>query len=297
MVDTILAAIVGQKKGSYCPMEINTRPATSALLATKRIYRYCRFDVDRLRDFLKTGKLRFSLPACFNDPWDCRPLFDAPAEDRIFRAAICNLAIDWLATDGNSYTEEKRRQFALMMADDPEKYEVGARCVSAYFQQNLWDRYRLLCLTGRNNVPLMWSHYASSHQGVCLVFDTNDPVIGNARRVDYCSTYPTVPEHIDKEEFPRYSFLFKASYWSYEDEYRVIAANAPPGPTHGASSDARGYVEVAPTALTGIIRGSRMPIAERDVVEELVSGATHPIELHQANINHRDYGLTIERLK
>jgi len=83
----------------------------------------------------------------------------------------------------------------------------------------------LLCFSSSWDNPVLWSHYAEKHRGVCLGFDVPDhllvPVI-----------YTDKPMKIDtggKSSLPKLSesfvnALLRTKYvdWRYEDEYRVF---------------------------------------------------------------------------
>lgn len=44
----------------------------------ERLYRYRAFDATELRLLLVAGQIRFANANHLNDPWDCRPRFEAP---------------------------------------------------------------------------------------------------------------------------------------------------------------------------------------------------------------------------
>ena len=56
----------------------------------------------------------------------------------------------------------------------------------------LADKLGILCLSERRDDILMWSHYASSHCGVCLEFDTKRMPFEKAGAVNYCEKYPVL---------------------------------------------------------------------------------------------------------
>lgn len=39
------------------------------------------------------------------------------------------------------------------------------------FKENIFSEYYLACFSGKNDNQLMWSHYADSHKGICLVYE------------------------------------------------------------------------------------------------------------------------------
>jgi hypothetical protein len=45
------------------------------------------------------------------------------------------------------------------------------------------DHHRLYCLTPEPCSTLMWSHYADNHRGICLEFDTGNPLFSEAMEV------------------------------------------------------------------------------------------------------------------
>jgi hypothetical protein len=93
-------------------------------------------------------------------------------------------------------------------------------------------KHGVLSLTAGWNSPLMWSHYANQHHGICIEYDTTrlehpnlQPVNYGAQRsiaatdllnwkVDGC---PKAEAHI-RETY----FLSKAVDWTYEHEWRDI---------------------------------------------------------------------------
>jgi hypothetical protein len=91
----------------------------------------------------------------------------------------------------------------------------------------------VLCLSQNENQPLMWAHYADSHKGIMIEFDTENPTfnrkrtafdeLGRFRSVSYSKSRPamnleTIFKNNSFEEFA----LTKAEQWSYEEEIRLI---------------------------------------------------------------------------
>ena len=85
----------------------------------------------------------------------------------------------------------------------------------------LYSKLRVSCFTEDGNNPLMWSHYAQNHTGVCLKFElSKDPNLEKAiNPVSY------IDEFIDingAEDF-RKCLLSKVKTWSVEKEWRIIS--------------------------------------------------------------------------
>ncbi len=93
-----------------------------------------------------------------------------------------------------------------------------------------FDEYLFFCLTVRPDSNLMWSHYANSHKGFCLEWDTSNM---GAEKVIYKDDIASF-ELLDviKVEFGLCdenevrdkiwnAFRIKLREWAYEEEYRV----------------------------------------------------------------------------
>src|SRR3546814_4067144 len=91
----------------------------------------------------------------------------------------------------------------------------------------------ILSLAERWNCPLMWSHYAQQHEGVCLEFSTPENVARNLLRVRYgadrsiplSELYAWKVEHNAdaRERVLNLAFLSKAQAWEYEREWRILS--------------------------------------------------------------------------
>src|SRR6185437_10691555 len=123
---------------------------------------------------------------------------------------------------------------------------------------------RLYCLTPDPCSTLMWSHYANDHRGICLAFDTGNPLFSEALEVTYRSEYPRwVPHELEQIAFEM--FLTKAHDWGYEKEFRII----------GGVNMEKGYLNLdgdcfhlPPGALHSVIVGCE---ADYDAILKVVS--------------------------
>lgn len=144
--------------------------------------------------------------------------------------------------------------YSLVLAED--------KCNIYDSEENIIDRLNaklqevgVLSLSGRDDCPVMWAHYAENHQGVVLIFDTDqDPLFGRARPIEYVDIRPltTVASVIE-------NLYRKAEQWKYEQEYRVL--RKPGDATYGFSPD----------ALAGVILGMWMTESDRRSALSLVS--------------------------
>lgn len=101
------------------------------------------------------------------------------------------------------------------------------------FTEQLPAMLGVLCLSRNSNQPLMWAHYADSHRGVMLEFDSEHPAFnrkrsasdefGFLRSVSYSTVRPAITmQALDGDRVFEDFALTKADPWSYEEEIRLI---------------------------------------------------------------------------
>ncbi|WP_316975725.1 DUF2971 domain-containing protein [Shumkonia mesophila] len=93
----------------------------------------------------------------------------------------------------------------------------------------------LLCFSRRWRNPLLWSHYADRHKGLCLGFDIPDEL---AIRVTYTARrlMPTdlfFPDNAVREGAIAKILATKFSHWRYEDEVRLFVSLEDRDPQNG----------------------------------------------------------------
>lgn len=87
------------------------------------------------------------------------------------------------------------------------------------WKRQMATKHGLLCFTATWRNPLMWSHYADRHEGLCLGFDIPDEFV---KKVRYTKSRPKLSKRITRDEIEDLLFL-KYSGWEYEEEWRVWA--------------------------------------------------------------------------
>lgn len=127
-------------------------------------------------------------------------------------------------TFGLSDIAERRLKIArLHELNDPFEFlgvelsNPGFRRAMKQSKETLSSTNGLLCFSRRWSNPVLWSHYANKHQGICLGFDIPDAFL---HPVSYVNSRFSAPEKAD-ETFVRKLLFTKFAHWSYEDEYRV----------------------------------------------------------------------------
>ena len=259
------------------------------------MYRYRPYRADELRLLLAAGQVRFSDANFFNDPWDCRPLLRIPylldqrEEDERWIGWL--VGIKQRERDATAHSVEDYR--AKLRTDRPLLHKEVATAGRVAIKRAR-DRYRLLCLSANGDIPLMWSHYASAHAGVCQIFDAKDEVIGQAEKVIYLPGYPAIdfPDD-DNSDLLTATFLTKARYWKYETEFRVIAKEGAANAESHFIPSHQGYVQIKPSALIGLILGCQINPKHREEAIAIARAATNKVEIYQAHLDEESYQLKI----
>ncbi len=83
----------------------------------------------------------------------------------------------------------------------------------------------LICMSESWRSPLMWGHYADSHEGVCIGFELD---VNSFTKVEYIRSRLGI-NHFEKSSFSELGdndllkmMNYKFSAWSYEQEYRYF---------------------------------------------------------------------------
>lgn len=134
----------------------------------------------------------------------------------------------------------------------------------------------VLSLAERWDCPLMWSHYADEHRGLCIEYDTTENACPNIKAVDYRR-----PRSIKVSDLVEWKvngsanaakaiydtfFFAKAPQWRYEREWPDIN-------TSGRASS-------APFRISAIYFGLRCDAAVQTSIVKLHTNAERPIKFY-----------------
>jgi hypothetical protein len=178
----------------------------------KKLYRYIPLDLKKVMA-IYNNRLYFSDPKHFNDPYD----FFKTEEVRILLDAVK------LRRDVSSDFKEKRltespelSSIVKMPSEDFKK--TGLEDVAKSIESSYSD-LKVLCFSEDCDNLLLWAHYADSHKGMCVEFNTEKVL--EARHLSFCRViYRENPEIACD---PLISlFLTKSTHWEYEKEWRLL---------------------------------------------------------------------------
>ena len=174
---------------------------------SRTLYTYMPIDCsdNRVRLIFEECKLRFSSPASFNDPFDCKIYPTIPSDEKLAK---------YLAAQCENVTNDSNTIFESLRNNSPDT--IVRKAI-----EKIMNEIGVKCFTPNNANILMWSHYAKSHTGICLEFDIlSDPAFFVCPiKIVYSDDYPQL-EYTGKN-FVTKLLQTKSKVWEYEQEVRV----------------------------------------------------------------------------
>jgi len=249
----------------------------------KKLYKY--FSARR-SDFLVDRLARYTPLDAFNDPFEGKPYVSSIASQEELDEAF-----------EKSFTEEAAERYSKLSPSEKEllPYDKFERLIRVFFEKN--KSFYLACLNSNapkiglnlteglnkiigafclSEVPddiLMWAHYASSHEGFVIEFDTKHPYFNSKRsekdelyhlrKVIYSDTRPSA--RLTEMEGPEF-FLVKSVHWQYEREWRIFRLLSESDQIQQNTLCPAHLFKIPPDAITGVILGAR---ANGDLLETI----------------------------
>lgn len=233
------------------------------------------------------SELYFAAPADLNDPYDCQIALDTSGTDLEWRTHLKNSLKHVAVRAGYRTSFMERHKVAKRLIDERRHVRIDGTQFS-----KVTNSFGIVCFGGLLDNPLMWSHYADNHRGICLLYmpeRDKSGLLHAHHQVKYSNEYPKI-RLVDLPRIGHSSIesllLTKSVDWKYEFEYRLIRPN-------GAKSTF-GYDA---SALVGIILGAR--ISKSDEEEVIQWARDHPTKplIHRAELQLGKFGIHINTSK
>lgn len=293
----------------------------------RRTYLYKYTSSKAALSIFKSGKVRYSSPLLFNDPFDIQTelVFDfdidsladiihKEIEDIIFDRKEVEIRNEGFgqallllreAVRSHGYYAEELRQF---MDSDLEFISSQINELRIGFN-DIWQDYlprmRVFSMSEVNNSILMWSHYADFHRGVVLklnIIPELDSPLWITEPVIYKSKPPAVFKAkqwiedvlsinpIDHKKLTREYARMKSDIWEYEKEWRVWDL-----PTENKEQLFSDYT-LYPEELGAIYLGCSM---NDEIKNEIIRAArtfNPSVDFYQSEKSQADYGLIFKKI-
>ena len=220
------------------------------------LYKYCPiygddFENERSIENLIKSQAVFSSRKNFNDLFDCKVNFIKPSQYNLKRIS-------------QKMPAKKRHEFrSLYLGDNFEENYSSLENETS----KLFDDYVFYCMTDKPDNNLMWAHYANSHKGFCIEWDS-EKIKGDL--VCYVDDIPDfnlfdalrvsfgVPLEEDVSDKVWSLLTSKLKEWEYESEYRLLLSNKTLEKVTVEIKDKCRIIKYPQSYMKSIIFGSRM---------------------------------------
>jgi len=227
------------------------------------------------------NQLFFPAAEALNDPFECRAYMSIGGTPKQLRETFEQVFARKFPGVPGSVLKKMAENATAPHVDLRHVEREGCRSWIAQTKRETG----ICCFSEKRDDILMYSHYGDCHRGICLEFDASDKssLFGQARPVIYREDYPVLELHSYRQgtgEAGEKMFLTKFPGWSYEKEWRIL--RTPPGPEIFAAH-----------LLIGIIFGCQVTDDQRQLVRSWVGERTTSVQLYQAKIRERNFGVDI----
>ncbi len=189
---------------------VNPKPLPDSLF---RYYSLREAKRAELSALLKEGNLWLSNPRFFNDPFDLLPRFDELVQKTLEKALTIDHALHRRSSHEpfEQFLERRKKRVQTVYANTRFKYP-------SMFRNDVGKSFGVACFSAEVEDVLMWSHYADSHSGIAIEFDTHDPAFsGRLGMVRYVTSRPQF-----RPEAAADILFSKDREWSREKEARCV---------------------------------------------------------------------------
>lgn len=235
-----------------------------------RYFKYRSINKD-LIDSLVNGTLYFALPSNLNDPFDCQ--IDIRKSANFAASKVSGMKREILlriSTLDNFVDEIQRRMMKIGVCS---------------FSLNLEE-------------PLLWSHYADEHRGICLMYEFTEnflleevnEIVG-VSKIEYGENplsdwlIKSIPDRIEDDFYDHFTtellkrvLIVKAYGWRYENECRIIRQNAGP-------------FLIPKECLKQVCFGMHTAEADMQLVRKIVDRAGYTVDYCQICKRKSDFGI------
>ena len=244
----------------------------------RRLYKYRKFNASTLR-LISQGEAYYADPRTFNDPLDCRPVIRIDTDVQALEK-VCYRMLVLVHGKPRALDIMNNHRYLSTEYGNFRKDQAATDCYTEGLRQEikglLYEEMRengVLSLGARWDCPLMWSHYADEHRGLCIEYNVANHKCDQLSKVDYASSGEIAVSDLFSwkvrgSDAARVSvhnafFYAKAGQWRYEREWRDVAT------TSGAVD--------SPFAISAIHFGLRCDYAVVTSVVKLFSNASRKI--------------------
>lgn len=253
------------------------------------LYKYRDWDDTFHKKLLLDNEVYFATPRQFNDPFDCAIPFRYDekelTEENIFKKALTiikraqpNLA-DTKLHELAYQAQQERRLFDEHVLETQDKER----------QEHFNREFCVLSLTTKKDNFLMWSHYAKSHSGFCVGFNSQKlfhQSRGQLGPVFYEFEFPKFglfDDHL--RHFIKYVY-YKSKIWEYEGEYRLLK-----------EKKSGQIINITNDTIEEIILGTKMKQENKHKILDIAAKKFPDAKVFDSKTHKERFEIVIERIR
>jgi hypothetical protein len=257
------------------------------------LYKYISWDNEYHKKILTENKIFFSSACNFNDPFDSyifiqKEKIENLDYDKALEFVKKSIKIDNPGLNDVEIESIAKKQYDKDLFKDSENIIFSHK----YVRDSAYENFGILSLSEIRHNILMWSHYAHSHQGICIGFDTSIlkacfyetfkkyRIAIMPFKVIYQIDYPIIDPNNPAPDNFKMQFTIKSLDWCYEKEWRYILFDR-----------TNFEIEIPQNAISVVILGSRIPRDHRMEIIELLRNKNMDISLMQNWVSLKKFKL------
>lgn len=202
-------------------------------------------------------------PSSFNDPYEFE-----------FNEKVCS----------DAYLEHARIEHGTVTVSEFSASELREQLREAIKEKI--DSFGVVCLSERDDSPLMWGHYAQSQKGMCLEFSVAEDD-NSVFPVCYCEALPILDDPSSSLWSRRNALkplVTKHVDWSYERERRILREEG-----------GRSFNYPESFKLLSVAFGVRCSSEDIDLVKCVLSGTK--VQFRQAFLDRSTYKISFRNYR
>lgn len=249
----------------------------------KTVYKYRDWENANHRKILEEKSIWVPDSFDFNDPFDCNiPIaYDLLMnDDALAEKYIRRLIQNSKTISPNDIEAEIQKRFAEKKYKDP----IFLKKLKDEMHSSARMTHGIFSVTPINNNILMWSHYANSHKGLCIGFDSEKlfKFLGGGGHVNYSEKYPIISPTDEHEKQYAYQFFTKSHHWEYEIEYRLTAFQK-----YNVN------IAITPDVISEVVFGANMKNEHKTEVKKILKNSLPHVKCFSAVQDRNNFKLNI----
>jgi hypothetical protein len=232
-------------------------------------------------------KLYHSLTKDFNDPFEGKPNFKI--DGKLNNAKNIRKHLIHTARKIGDMNRKESEMFAGRLMANPTLL-----CETIFdATRETFNVLRITCFTTNKDNLLFWSHYANSHKGFCIEFDSSKLPISMAYKVKYSDEFPQVEYPTPEDARAFKPALVKSIAWSYEDEYRTIFL---PGVSPQLHDDGESLPLHLDT-ITNVYLGAEISHRDEEILLRTIKLSRFTPTVWKASLSKNSFNLCFSEIK